>query len=87
MKRQFVTRKKFYDIRRDAKNWKSVDYIETKYNISKTTILRVYNAHNFREYKEMGKTYGKGVKVLRLRYMFILFIIAIMAMFINLLTK
>lgn len=92
MKRVMVTREKFYDIRRMYKcyfRWNKNIRKELckNFEVSPTTLTRILQSRNFREYKASGQVYGKGVKVLRKRYMFILFIIAIMAMFINLLIK
>lgn len=85
MKRQFVTRKKFYDIRR---NYRLVFWLSRKdlcriHNISQATLTRILKARNFKEYKQMGNVYGKGVKSLRKRILFILLVLVVVLILIN----
>lgn len=86
MKRQFVTRKKFYDIRRF---WKRSLFFVTRVEFSKeleispATLTRVLKSRNFKEYKQMGNVYGKGVKSLRKRILFILLVLVVVLLLIN----
>ncbi len=92
MTRSFITRKKFYDIRRffkeytkDGHNSKETRFVIIHgWMVSPTTLTRILQSHNFREYKASGNVYGKGVKVLRKRYLFILGVIAVILLILNL---
>lgn len=84
MKRQLITRKKFYDVRRIVKNaWYSNKYVLREAEISQTTLTRILKARNFKEYKQMGNVYGKGVKSLRKRILFILLVLVVVLILIN----
>ena len=85
MTRSFITRKKFYDIRRETKRgWYTREEIRAKTEVSQTTLTRILQARNFKEYKASGNVYGKGVKYLRKRYLFILGVIAVVLLILNL---
>lgn len=92
MKRIMVTRKKFYDIRRffkeytkDGHNSKETRFVIIHgWMVSPTTLTRILKARNFKEYKASGQVYGKGVKSLRKRYLFILGVIAVVLLVLNL---
>jgi hypothetical protein len=88
MTRTFITRKKFYDIRREWKHTRVSrrDFCEL-FEIAKSTLTKILQARNFKEYKEMGGVYGKGVKVLRKRYLFILIVMVVVLIIINQLIK
>lgn len=88
MKRIMVTRKKFYDIRRTNKlSYYSLNGLSSLYNIDVSTVFRILKARNFREYKASGNVYGKGVKSLRKRYLFLLIVVLIVLVIINQLIK
>ena len=89
MTRSFITRKKFYDIRREFKRYDNTWFFQRnriyeKFDISPTTLTRILKARNFKEYKASGNVYGKGVKSLRKRYLFILEVIAVVLLILNL---
>ena len=85
MKRLKITRSKFYDIRRFIKRgWDTRKDLCDIFEISPTTLSRIEHAKNFKEYKASGSIYGKGVKVLRKRYLFILGVIAVVLIILNL---
>ena len=88
MTRSFITKKKFYDIRRAVKLGRRFGLSQTTVckgaNLSPTTITKILQARNFREYKASGQVYGKGVKSLRKRYLFILGVIAVVLLILNL---
>lgn len=93
MKRIVVTRKKFYDIRRVYKDLVKRGmseyrparrlYLFKEFNMSPTTLTRILKAHNFQEYKASGNVYGKGVKSLRKRYLFILGVLVVVLVLLN----
>lgn len=83
MKRLKITRSKFYSIKRLAKMFKR-SWIMKELNISGSTITKCVQCKSFKEFKEAGKTYGAGVRVLRLRYLFILVVIAVVLILLNL---
>lgn len=85
MKRIFISRKVFYAVRRISKRGiYDIKDIAIDFKISRTTITRILKSHNFKEYKELGSIYGKGVKSLRKRYLFILGVIAVVLLILNL---
>jgi hypothetical protein len=91
MRRMFITRKRFYEIRRFYKrHYVEVGHIKIRqhivnaWDLSQSTLSRILMAKNFKEYKLSGNVYGKGVKVLRKRYIFILFLVGILALMLNL---
>lgn len=84
MKRQMITIKKFYAIRKAIKLGITPKEVCERIDVAPSTITKILKAHNFKEYKEMGKVYGVGVKVLRKRYLFILAVIAVVLLILNL---
>ena len=58
-----------------------------EFEVSESTVARVMKARNFKEYKASGNVYGKGVKVLRKRYLFLLIVVLIVLVIINQLIK
>lgn len=87
MKRIRITRSKFYAIRKAIKLGVTPKEVCERIDIVPSTITKILKAHNFKEYKEMGRVYGVGVKVLRKRYLFILAIMVVVLVVINLLIK
>lgn len=84
MKRLKITRSKFYAIRKAIKLGVTPKEVCERIDVVPSTITKILKAHNFKEYKEMGRVYGVGVKVLRKRYLFILIVIAVVLLILNL---
>jgi len=94
MKRIMVTRKKFYDIRRNFKALQMEPWGRTPTEaraevicfaeISPSTLTKVLQARNFKEYKQLVNLYSRTMKKLKRRILFILAVTAIVLLFINL---
>lgn len=84
MKREFITQRKFYAIRKAIKLGIEPSEICRRIDVVRSTITKIMQAKNFKEYKKMGQVYGKGVKVLRKRYLFVLGVLAVVLLILNL---
>lgn len=84
MKRLKITRSKFYAIRKAIKLGVTPKEVCERIDVVRSTVTKILQARNFKEYKEMGKVYGVGVKVLRKRYLFVLLVLVSILLFINL---
>lgn len=87
MKRLKITRSKFYAIRKAIKLGITPKEVCERIDVVPSTITKILKAHNFKEYKEMGRVYGAGVKILRKRNLFILGVLVILLTVINLIIK
>lgn len=91
MTRTFITRKKFYDIRRSHKrqDFPFNTEVETAkhFEVSRSTVFKILKARNFKEYKQLVNLYSRTMKKLKRKYLFILAVIAVILVIINLLIK
>lgn len=91
MTRTFITRKKFYDIRRVYKQAQKIGYTVTQarqkiistIQISPSTLTKVLQARNFKEYKQLVNLYSRTMKKLKRRILFILAVIAVVLILLN----